>query len=125
MNDIETLKAAIRKQQEALAFLEQAERIIPEMQKRIGTHYRYRTCYSCPDSEADYWWVYCRIVGVRDSHFRLLTFQVDAYHELKIEETRSVTVNGYDLISEAEFRAAVKPMLNLLRQECLGESGAK
>lgn len=52
----------IRNQLDQSEFLSQ---IVPAMQKLIGKTYAYRNnCYSCPKSQADYWDVFRKVVGV-------------------------------------------------------------
>lgn len=90
---------------------------LPAMRARIGFCFKYRNCYSCPQTEADYWWMYSKIVGVRNGSYRLLCFSMDCNSKLAIEESFSPSLEGYQPISHEGFLSAVTPMLNALRVE--------
>ncbi len=34
--------------------------------KMIGKCFKYRNNYSCPETDADYWWLYSRVIAVDD-----------------------------------------------------------
>ncbi len=71
-----------------------ADIIEPKMRANIGNCYKYHNCYSCPQSEADYWWMYVKVVGVRDGSYRVLTFAIDSYHKMQIAEATQTSLEG-------------------------------
>jgi hypothetical protein len=88
-------------------------------QAHVGRCFAYRNCYSCPSSEADYWTLYLRVVGVTpEGTIRLVTFQTDKDGNVRVDEdTRSAGIlgSGYKEISHAELVQA----WNLLRRNRL------
>lgn len=98
--------------------LEFEEVIAPQMRENIGRCYKYRNSYSCPSDQSDYWWMYVRVVGMRDGCYRLLCFQRDKYKALMIRETTTDSLGDrYKPIAQAEFVAAVTPWLEAIGKE--------
>ncbi|MDB4892195.1 MAG: hypothetical protein JWL61_4050 [Gemmatimonadetes bacterium] len=59
--DLETARAVIAADREQK---EQARRV--ELSAYAGRFFKYRNCYSCPEKESDYWWLYRAITGLAD-----------------------------------------------------------
>lgn len=57
-----------------------------EMEKHIGKCFRSINNYSCPKTDADYWYVYSKIIGVEDGHFKTIEFQNTCRNEFFVEE---------------------------------------
>lgn len=57
-----------------------------EASKVVGKCFRYRNSYSCPQTEADYWWLYRRVT-LADKHgwLRVFDFQTDKDGKTSIE----------------------------------------
>jgi hypothetical protein len=91
---------------------------LPAMRANVGKCFKYRNCYSCPTSDSDYWWMYCKVVGVRERDYRMLTFQIDQYGHVEIKDfqTPSLT-DGYQPISKEELLSAVLPMVEAIMLE--------
>lgn len=72
----------------------------------LGRCFRMRNSYSCPESDADRWWFYCRVVAVEDGALKALTFQNDNQGRITVEnETHfsALSLADYEEISEAQF----------------------
>lgn len=84
----------------------------------VGRAFKYRNCYSCPESESDYWSLYQLVLSANDGCLQVLRFERDKYG--KAEATKDVT-SGYTLGEEItldefakardEFAAYVSEML--------------
>lgn len=87
-----------------------------EAEKLVGNCYVFRNCYSCPDSDADYWNLYSRIIAAQAGSVRVVSFQVDKYGTLSIErQTRPhqhYKSSENRLISLSEFLKAWFALLN-------------
>lgn len=57
-----------------------------ELQTLVGTYWRFRNSYSCPESEADRWWVYKKIYGSGKEVF-CFEFQVGKDGKVTVEKT--------------------------------------
>jgi hypothetical protein len=44
----------------------EAEARRTENARLIGQFFRYRNCYSCPETDADYWWAYAVVTRLDD-----------------------------------------------------------
>lgn len=75
----------------------------------VGKFYRYRNCYSCPQQESDYWWLYYAVTGIdKDGNLKAWSFQDDNAGRLTIEFNRVVLAltDGYREIVRGEFAEA-------------------
>lgn len=61
--------------------VEEKERVTP----LLGKCYRYRNCYSCPEVESDYWWMYFRIVALEGGSPIAFVFENGKYGEIRIK----------------------------------------
>ncbi len=62
---------------------EQSRRAINE--RLVGKCFVYRNCYSCPKTDADYWWLYIRIIRLdEDGDLYATEFQIDAHGSLAL-----------------------------------------
>lgn len=50
----------------------------------VGTFYKVRNNYSCPEKKSDYWWLYIHVIGIDKETGWLLTRQIqkDKYGEV-------------------------------------------
>lgn len=79
--------------------------------KLVGKCFRYRNCYSCPKSDADYWWVYQRVIrSTKQGYLILFSFQVDQYGRFEIEPLarRSPRLHLGEQITLKQFQHAWK-----------------
>ena len=86
--------------------------IEPEIRKAIGTCYRYCNGYSSKKR----WWLYMKVVGVKNGEAVVVTFQTDTRGQMEAQkdETRWPLHDGCEHISETAFskeRAAFKKAL--------------
>jgi len=86
--------------------------IEPEIRKAIGTCYRYCNGYS----SEEHWWLYMKVVDVKDGGAVVVTFQTDTrgLMEAQKDGQRWPFRAGYERISETAFskeRAAFKKAL--------------
>ena len=100
----------IYKQEDKLFELE----IKPKMEKKIGNCYKYRNCYSCPQNDDDYWWLYVKILGVvSKGYFHTIEFQKDKYGEITIKHNSLFSLlDSFREITASEFNDAKKEMLD-------------
>lgn len=74
----------------------------------LGKCYRTRNNYSVPETAADYWWLYARVVSVAGG-LKVTTFQDDKKGRLSVEQKSfyvGQSLRGYEEISEAAFMKA-------------------
>jgi len=109
------LEETIRAARAALAALEAGDDQ-RAAEKLVGNCYVYRNCYSCPETEADYWNLYSRIVGAEDGLVVTVDFQVDKYGRVVLERNRrshhSYEGDGYKPIPLSEFVRAWLALLD-------------
>lgn len=70
MDELEKKRKEFTRVRAELLALEEEDRIAnayPEAKKREGTYEKFRNCFSSPTSDRDYWWLYCRILEVRET----------------------------------------------------------
>ena len=73
----------------------------------LGKHYKYRNCYSCPQTDADYWWLYVKVTGIRGTSAAAFSFQTDKDGKLEIETNEWFSgSSGYTEITAKEFNSA-------------------
>lgn len=93
----------------------------------VGRTFRYRNCYSCPEDDADYWWLYTRILS-SDEHgsLSILNFQTDKNGRAEIEITLGVACSfGYrDEIGADEFNEALAAFNKLVSDRCQQHAAA-
>lgn len=79
----------------------------------VGKHFRYRNCYSCPETDADYWWLYIKVTHLDESgHPYGVSFQTDKCGKVEVEKRTCYLSGGnYQPISAAEFNRARSAML--------------
>ncbi|MDD5358353.1 MAG: hypothetical protein PHX80_04350 [Candidatus Nanoarchaeia archaeon] len=64
--------------------------------KLIGKYYKYRTCYSFPNDESDYWYIYMLVVKSKGASLYGWRFETDKYGKIEIDFC--CELNGYDPI---------------------------
>lgn len=79
----------------------------------VGKCYKYKNCYSCPQEEKDYWWLYIRVKEVKDGCLVCQTFQKDSYGKIIIylEDTLNNISDCYLLCSEATFTLELEKIM--------------
>ena len=92
-----------------------------EALKLVGTYWKYRNCYSCPEKDSDYWWMYMKVVKTDGrGHLTTFDFQTDKDGNVSTRQNGYQHVlllkSGYVAISEAEFTRAWDLMLSHLHQ---------
>jgi hypothetical protein len=96
---------------------EQFRAKVPSFRKLVGTCWRYRNSYSCPQEPSDYWFAYRKLVGLKDKEqaFIAQEFQIDKHGELRASGEASVPIyradhemTGWKQISAKEYRAALR-----------------
>jgi hypothetical protein len=81
----------------------------PRKQKLIGTFYKYRNNYSCPEKPSDYWWLYIHVTGLKGTMLIGNTFQTDKYGKCEFEKERVAdsVIAGAKKITKAEYIKAL------------------
>lgn len=76
-----------------------------ENASKVGTCWKYKNCFSCPEHESDYWWCYARVkkaVGI-SGHFEMQEFQCDKDGRLSCEYKQFGYLTGWVAITETEY----------------------
>jgi hypothetical protein len=81
--------------------------------KLVGKCFKFRNCYSCPKGDKDKWWLYTRIVGVKDGCCVQIQHEIDKDENVSIRRqlcsTRSFdSGDGYIPITLEEYAEAFK-----------------
>lgn len=91
-----------------------AERRIPAMKANIGSCWKYRNSFSCPQSDADYWWMYGMIIGItNEGSYQMVQFQTDTKGAISIvgREHMDDLNPGWQRIRNDEFDAAARALV--------------
>lgn len=91
-----------------------AEVTLPIMCNMVGKTYKYRNSYSCPESDADYWWMYMRVAGASENGLVIITAGKDFRGRVNIQTQGSAfpILDGYIEIDVKEFDMAVTGILS-------------
>jgi len=111
---LEAKRAQLARLKAEVADLERQERRetgYPAARALVDTCWKYRNCYSCPQSEADYWWLYERVLSVSpDGTMSAHRVQIDRDGRLEVEADRATSWEqrmGWTRCDEAEYAAVV------------------
>lgn len=92
MNELEKKQKEMWRLREEIRELEDKERREkewPVWKEREGTYWKFRNSYSCPESDADRWWIYRRIKNVTpDGYMDTIDVQIDVNGRLDVRETK-------------------------------------
>jgi hypothetical protein len=95
----------------------EAETKLPEMRKLLGTTYRYRNSYSCPEKPSDYWWLYVKVVAIEGGAFLTEQFQTDKHGDSDYKP-RHYLMNlndGYKPVAASVYAAEKKKLLHAIK----------
>lgn len=102
----EQIEAEIAPLKAQLDELRDAE-VLKESLTMVGKCFKYRNCYSMPQTEAYYWWYYAKVIGIGEYWPKAFTFQIDKDGKIEIEyKTTFHRMQGYTQIPAREFDAA-------------------
>lgn len=129
LDEIREQIEALRKKMSALEEREFLDVHLPKMKELIGKTFKYRNCYSSPQSEADRWWMYVRVTGASESGLEAITIQKDCNGMIEAKNGDFVFYplsDSYIPISMAEYLSAVSPLLLDIRNAAMpaGVGGA-
>lgn len=115
MNDIEKARIKVDQARRELLRLERAEQAkkARSMKNLVGTCYKTKNCYSCPQGPEDYWWLYRRIIAIKRGMILMSDFEIDKNGELRVtpkawRPLETIAVNDAERIPEAEYRLAIR-----------------
>lgn len=113
MNIDELRREAAAMQARVIAY-EAAERD-RENAKLHGKCFVYRNSYSCPETDADYWSMYTRVLRIENGRLIVHRFQTDRDGKIEIElaAPASPSTLGIEINAE-EFDAAWTDLINKL-----------
>ena len=108
------------RQIEEKEFNELIEKHYPDFKALEGKCFKVRNCYSCPENESDYWFLYIKIQKIEKddlyklsdnilSHFHGWSFQTDKYGRISVEFDYNNYVHSMseeNEISNEEFKEA-------------------
>ena len=94
---------------------------LPLFKKKYeGKTYKYRNCYSCPESPSDYWWLYLKVIKVVDlSYCIAIKLQMDKYGFVSIEERGCLPLpidGSYRECSISEFKKGTKKIIDKIKR---------
>lgn len=73
----------------------------------VGRFFKYRNCYSCPETESDYWWIYRKVTGVSEGMLETFEFAKDKDGKMSVELDGACTIHSsWREIDAKEFAAA-------------------
>lgn len=94
-----------------------------ELQKRlkfVGKAYRFKNCYSCPSSEADYWWSYSKVLKVgEDGRLCAVGFEVDCNGEVCVRSNIEYGWTRFldmEKITDEELRRAWQKLVDRVNE---------
>ena len=106
INDLRAKRAEL----DAAIWKQEAKERDRKNAKLVGRCFKYRNCYSCPEKESDYWWLYRKITRVEDGSLRAFEFQIDSRGEFEVRPDKFVGLgdngSGWTEIRGDEFSAA-------------------
>lgn len=79
----------------------------------VGKCYKYRNCYSCPQEEKDYWWMYICVKDIKDGYLVCQTFQKDSDGKIiiNLNEKISSVSDKHILCGKATFNLELEKMM--------------
>ena len=124
-NELEKIVKAGRIAQQKLTAIADAK-AHEENKKLIGTCWRYRNNYSCPEKPSDYWWMYTIVTGVDGSNIIAFSFQTDMYGTFSAYLNKSVYPSTLgEKITRAAFEEAFDKQRLALSDACYAARDAK
>lgn len=121
-NRVVALQQRIRKLQDELQKVDD-RRVAKKNKKVLGKFFRVRNSYSCPQSEADYWYEYVMPIRQASSMLYGLKFSTDSHGEITICPDTHIS----HIFTKAEGEIS-KEQFNLAWCDCLvaiGKAGLK
>lgn len=110
MSDLEKLKDEGARIRNRIIWALEAKQRADENVKLIGKCFKYRNSYSCPNGDANKWWLYVKVTKVTSrGEMNAFQFQTDIYGKLEIEADHRVPLSfsgGYMPITAGEFNKA-------------------
>lgn len=83
----------------------------------VGRFWKYRNCYSCPESDDDYWWLYVKTTGHDGRWLSGFMFERANGGRSTAEPFTHRMLHGYEEISAGEFNAAWDTFLRALIED--------
>jgi hypothetical protein len=96
------------------------ERDEAESAKFIGRFFKYRNCFSCPEKESDYWWLYFKVTANESRWSKGFDFQRDRDGRVSTDPValRVLSNNdGWVEITKGEWDAAWSDCLRRLAED--------
>lgn len=116
MATIEELKKERKRIHQELAILEDTA-FKKKHRAAVGKYYKISNSYSLPETPADYWWLYYKVIAVKESHLRAWKFQKDCDNKIEIEfDTDFRSIDIAKEISMKEFQQAWKKLKEEINQ---------
>lgn len=112
METKEELKAKLKKIEDA-EYQALIDEHYPHFQAMIGKCFKYKNCYSCPESEDDYWWKYTKIASIEKDDLYVTGDKVLSYFKgISFEKCK-----GGKIIIESEYNTYVHCIGDEILQE--------
>ena len=107
MSELEDLRIQVKPLVARINEIEREQKT-KEITAKLGKCYRYRNCYSCPKTDADYWWLYKRVTHINGGCLAGFSFEIDRKGKLEVDADSYVShsLSGYEEISLTEFMQA-------------------
>lgn len=94
----------------------------------LGKCFKYKNFYSCPKTNADYWWLYTRVTAVdKTGWLRVFRFQTDTNGQTTIDpNTLHISANNLgEQITLRQFQHAWKGAARMLNSKAMAAMAAK
>lgn len=93
------------------------KRHVEELQQYVGKYYKYKNCYSCPESEKDYWYVYRYVKRISEYSLVIFEFEKDKHGKITIEPSALHSeMSGWAPCTPLEFANAWKVITDEILQ---------
>lgn len=82
----------------------------------VGKCFVFRNCHSCPQSPADYWNLFLKVLGASDGNLTCLTFETDKNGQVTVRplDQKWSLSGGYTEISELRFVTELEALVKRL-----------
>lgn len=88
-----------------------------EIQKYVGSYFKYKNSYSSPENENDYWWLYIYVKEIKNNDLIVVSFQTDKDGKIIVDPNDYWHHDdNYIECSQKEFDTQWNKMIKKLRK---------
>jgi hypothetical protein len=86
------------------------------LKKYVGKYFKAKNCFSCPESEEDYWTIYIHVLGLtEDGWLDFVSFQKNIHDNISIDRSTLPNVSGWTSSTQEEFNSALSKIMDELQ----------